>query len=259
MSIGEIIALFVASAIGGALNAVVGGGSFVTFPALIFAGVSPITANATSTMALFPGTIASSVAYRRNMAEPEPRRLLLWFVGASVLGAVMGATLLLSTSTSTFAHLVPWLLLFATVVFTFGRNLARWLRAHTEGGANLTLAAGVLLQFLIGIYGGYFGGGLGIMMLALLSVIGLSNVHTMNGLRTLLGAIINGVAVVAFIIARAIAWEPALVMVVAAVVAGYLAASMMKRFDPDRARKYIVLLAWGMTAYFLAKEYWGQL
>jgi uncharacterized protein len=257
MSVGELVALFVAAAVGGALNAVVGGGSFMTFPMLIYVGVSPIIANATSTVALFPGTIASSVAYRRNMSEPEPRRLLWWFVAVSCVGGVLGAVLLLSTPASIFAGLVPWLLLFSTLVFTFGRALAARLGTRTEAGMGLAVA--VAIQFLIGIYGGYFGGGLGIMMLALLSVIGMTNVHTMNGLRTLLGAIINGVAVIWFIFAEAVAWQPAVVMSVAAVTAGYVAAAVMKKRDPQKSRKYIIALAWATTAYFFVKQYGGVL
>ncbi len=236
------------------LNAVAGGGSFLTFPALVFAGVPPVNANATSTVALWPGTVASAGAYRDEFDTQRRTPLLLG--GVSVIGGVVGAALLLRTLQATFSQLVPWLLLLATVLFAFGGAATKWLRARLGHGAGSSwrATAGVAaLQFVVAVYGGYFGGGIGIVMLALLVLLGMEKLHTMNALKTILASCINGVAVLTFILAGAVAWSAAIVMIVGAIVGGYGAAYFARRLDQRLIRPFVIVVGLSMTAYFFLR------
>jgi uncharacterized membrane protein YfcA len=221
----------------------------VTFPALLFAGISPVTANATSTIALWPGTVASAFAYRRELHDV--RRELLPMGFASLVGGLAGSLVLLRTSDSTFILLIPWLLLFATVLFSFGG----WMATRLLRGARAPLALATVAQVFVAIYGGYFGGGIGIMMLAILSVLGMANIHRMNALKTVLGALINGVAVIAFILAGAVAWAPGVAMIAGGVTGGYAGAAVARRVDPKHVRWLVLGVAWTMTAYFFVRTY----
>ena len=183
--------LFVAGAVGGALNSVAGGGSFVVFPTMLFAGVPPVAANATTAVALWPAGLSSIAAYRGHFPKGEEgKKRMLVLAIASVIGGFGGAKLLLVTSDETFARLVPWLLLVASAVFTFGPRLSR---GRTGG---VSLALGGVVQVVIASYGGYFGGGMGILMLATLTLMGMRHMHEMNALKVVLGLLINGVALV---------------------------------------------------------------
>ncbi|MGO9836877.1 MAG: sulfite exporter TauE/SafE family protein [Polyangiaceae bacterium] len=249
MSIATGVLLFGAAVLGGAINSVAGGGSFVTFPALLFAGIPAVPANATSTIALWPGTVASVLAYRRELRDV--RRELLPMGVASLAGGLGGSVLLLRTSDRTFVLLIPWLLLFATVIFSFGGPVAKRL-SH---GARAPLAPATAAQLLVSVYGGYFGGGAGIMMLAILSVLGMADIHRMNALKALLGALINGVAVVAFVVAGAVAWTPGVVMIAGGITGGYAGAAIARRVDPKHVRGLVLGVAWTMTAYFFVHTY----
>ncbi len=248
--------LFFAALCGGALNAVAGGGSFIALPALMAAGVLPVSANATTTFALWPGSISSAIAYRREV--PWGSRGLRMLSAISVAGGLLGGWLLIRTSDSRFLRLLPWLMLASALTFTFGGPITSRLRAP-----GTAIAAGddrarldafplgvVLFQVFVAIYGGYFGGGIGIMMLAALAVAGLTNMHTMNGIKALLAVAINGVAVVEFVASGAVAWAPGLVMAVGGIVGGYGGAAMARRVEPARIRLLAVLVAWLMTVYF---------
>jgi uncharacterized membrane protein YfcA len=247
--------LFISAALAGALNSVAGGGSFISFPALLFTGVAPVAANATNSVALWPAGVASAFAYRSELTQP--RATLVALALASFVGGVAGALLLLWTSDTTFVHLLPFLLLVATLVFTFGGMLTARLRSNDRAGTTTTmpLAGAAVLQLAIALYGGYFGGGMGIMMLATLSLMGMTNIHAMNGLKTVLGTVINGVAVVAFIVAGAVTWGPGLVMIVGATAGGYAGAAVARKLDPRWVRRFVLAIAWGMTIYFFAKTY----
>jgi len=248
------IFLFVAGALGGALNSVAGGGSFVAFPALLFTGVPPIPANATNTVALWTGVVASGGAYRERL--DSSRRVLIPLLGSSVIGGLLGAFLLLKTPAHTFMRVLPWLMLGATLLFAFGRRLARASAmsvAHTA--SNTALAGASAFQLLAGIYGGYFGGGLGIVTLAMLAALGMTDIHAMNALKSVLGTTVNGVAVVAFVIAGAIVWPQAVVMIVGAILGGYFGAHYAMKLPQRWIRRLVIVVGAGMTAYFFVKAY----
>lgn len=254
MALPEATLLLLAAMLAGALNAVAGGGSFLTFPALVFAGVPPVNANASSTVALWPGTVASAAAYRDEF--DTQRRLLLLLGGVSVAGGVLGAVLLLRTPQATFSALVPWLLLLATLLLAFGGALTKRLRARLRpsAGPSWPATVGIAgLQFLVAIYGGYFGGGIGIIMLAMLALIGMENLHTMNALKTLLASCINGVAVLTFVIAGAVAWPATIVMIAGGVLGGYGGAYFARRLDQRLVRGFAIAVGFGMTFYFFLR------
>jgi uncharacterized membrane protein YfcA len=253
----QAIILFGAALLGGALNAVAGGGSFIGFPALLLTGVAPINANATNTVALWPGSVASIGAYRGALkAERAPLPLLL---GASLLGGLLGAIVLLRTPQRTFLGLVPYLLLLATVLFAFGGLITQWVRAHARGGRRappwLARLGTGLLQFVIALYGGFFGGGIGILMLSMLTVMGMRNIHAMNALKAILTTAINGVAVVAFVVAGAVVWPQALVMVAGAIIGGYGGGAVARRIDQRLVRRFVIVVGCVMTAYFFIRQY----
>ena len=256
MSFAQAVFLFVAAFVAGALNAVAGGGSFISFPALLFTAMPPINANATNTAALWPGTVASTGAYRRELTG-EIRKLLLPLVAASLVGGWLGAGLLLRTRQTTFMRLVPWLLLVATLLFTSSGRVSGWIRAHSirlTGSTRLAMAGGVLLQLLIAVYIGFFGAGVGILVLAMLALMGVQNIHAMNGMRVLLVSVANAVAIIAFILAKVIAWPQALLMLVGAVLGGYGGAYWAQKMDPRRVRQFVIFLGFAMSLYFFARS-----
>jgi uncharacterized membrane protein YfcA len=251
------LALFIAAMLGGALNSVAGGGSFITLPTLIFTGVPSKIANATSTVALWPGSAASVGAYRKELVKQNPTRLLVLGI-TSLVGGLLGALLLLGTSQNTFVQLLPYLLLLATVLFAVSGPITTRLRARAADHATKqtnqvswrTLTIIALLQLIIAIYGGYFGGGIGILMLATLGLMGMENIHEMNAVKTVLQTIINGVAVIAFIIAGAVVWLQAIIMIAGAIVGGFTTASFARRLDPRLVRGFVILVGISMTIYF---------
>lgn len=237
--------LIVAAFAAGALNAVAGGGSFLTFPALVFAGVPPVAANATSTVAVCPGALAGAYGYRNELSRLTEVNLPS-FIGISLVGGLLGALLLLWTPDATFSAIIPWLLLFATALFAAGPKLAAWIRKRMHLGP-----VGVLVvQFFIAVYGGYFGGGIGILMLATFGVFGLTDIHAMNGLKTLLSGCLNAIAVVAFVAGGAVYWYEASIMLVACVAGGYLGARIARHIPPPYLRKFVILVGSAMTVYF---------
>jgi uncharacterized membrane protein YfcA len=251
MTLVEAIFLFLAALMGGGLNSVAGGGSFFVFPALLFVGVSPISANATNTVALWPGSIASVGAYRRELVRQHQG--LPQLIITSVVGSIIGAQLLLGTQEATFARLVPYLLLLATLIFAVSGPLTRRLRARQAAHpASPWLARFVvpLIQLATAIYGGFFGGGIGILMLATLALTGMDDIHEMNAIKTLLATLINGVAVVAFIAAGVVRWPEALVMIAGATVGGYGGASLARRLQPIVVRRFVIVVGMALTLYF---------
>src|SRR5271167_3451253 len=254
MTLEFVILLFLAGVLGGALNSVAGGGSFIAFPALLFTGVPPIPANATNTLALWTAAAASGGAYRKQLDVPP--RVLVPLLAASLVGGLAGAFLLLKTPAHTFMRVLPWLTLGATLLFAFGKKLAGGRRSiiehETTGSA---LAGTTLFQLVVAVYGGYFGGGMGIVMLAMLAALGMTDIHAMNALKSVMAFVINGVAVVTFIVARAVYWRHGLVMIVGGIVGGYLGAHYALKMPQKWIRIFVVLVGAGMTVYFFWKSY----
>jgi uncharacterized membrane protein YfcA len=246
--------LFLVAVAAGALNSVAGGGSFLSFPALIFTGVPPINANATNTFALWPGTAASTAAYRRELARQKPRTVIP-LVLTAFGGGLTGAVLLLKTPQRTFLQLIPWLLLMATLLLLFSPQISAWVRHRTgmHKSSRLAMLGGALIQLFIGVYIGFFGAGAGIMMLAMLAVLGMQNIHEMNGVKTLLATVGNGVAVATFILAKAIFWPQAVLMTLGATLGGYAGAYFALKVDPKKVRWFAIATGFAMTAYFFMK------
>ena len=242
--------LFSTAFIAGGLNAVAGGGSFITFPTLIFTGVPPIAANATNNTAMWVAALASAGAYRQDLGIE--RRDFLLLCSVSLVGGMIGSVALLYTSPDVFKKLIPYLLLLATLVFTFGEPFKKWLQRQSQNTSPESILQFnlVLAQLAIAIYGGFFGAGLGILMLATLTFLGIKSIHTMNAFKAFLGSCINGIAIVPFIFAGVIAWHQAILMAVGGSLGSYLSANYARKLEPHLIRKFVMIVAFSMTAYF---------
>lgn len=239
------LALIAAAFLGGALNSLAGGGTLVTFPALLFAGLDPIGANASSVVALFPGTFAGAWAYRRSIlgiSEFSVRGFLV----LSLIGGLIGAFLLLFTPSSVFAGLVPWLLLFATIVFAVGNvaplNIVERFKIGPRGA--------LLVLFAIAIYGGYFGGGIGFLMLAAFTLFGMKDINAMNGLKMALAGVTAIAAIVTFVTAGVVHWPQTLPMLAGSTVGSYMAARWAQRLDQRLIKGFVVAFGVVLTVYF---------
>lgn len=238
------------------MNSVAGGGSFLSFPALLFTGMPPIQANATNTMALWPGTVASVGAYR-NELRGEKARMLLPLIITGVVGGVCGAVVLLKTPQATFLRLIPYLLLAATVLFAISGPVTRFIRSRSSHIANrsrLAVIGAALLQLTIAVYIGFFGAGAGILMLAMLAIMGVENIHTMNAYKTVLAGVCNGIAILTFIAAGAIVWPQAILMLIGAVLGGYFGAYFAQKMDPAHVRYTVIATGAAMSVYFFWKQ-----
>jgi uncharacterized membrane protein YfcA len=254
LDIRQAIFLFAAGALGGAINAVAGGGSFVTFPALLFTGVGPVAANATNTLALWIGVTASGGAYRKHLNIS--RRVMIPLILTSIVGGLAGAILLVKTPAQTFLRVLPWLLLGATLLFAFGKHLTGRIAAGvSHESSNAAVAGASVFELGVAIYGGYFGGGMGIMNLAMLSALGMTDIHAMNALKVVLAGVTNGVATFTFIAAGAILWPQAVVMTLGASLGGYSAAHYAQRLPQSWIRSFVLVVAVAMTIYFFLRAY----
>jgi hypothetical protein len=240
-----------AAAVGGAINSIAGGGTLLTFPALVGLGIPALVANATSTVALWPGALGSMWGYRAELSGAR-RWALRWAI-PSVLGGLVGALLLLQTSAAMFEGLVPWLVLGATGLFIIQRPVMERLKTRTAArgepldpaeGAPAVLA--LVYQFGVAVYGGYFGAGIGILMLAALGFLGFSNIHRMNGLKNFGGLCINAVAAITFAMSSLVDWPVALAMAVGALIGGYTGSRMAQRVPQHRVRQAIIAI--GLTS-----------
>lgn len=254
MTFTDAALLFLAAACAGGMNSVAGGGSFVSFPALIFTGIPPIAANATSTIALWPGSVASVGAYRARI--PSGRRLLVPLILVSALGGVLGAMLLLCTPEQVFLDVIPYLFGAATLLFAFGKKLTGGLAHLIKKDGNISgplIGAAAAGQLAIAVYGGFFGGGIGILMLALFQMLHMEDIHAMNGLKALLAAAINGSAVVTFVLAGIVRWPQALVMIAGATLGGYAGAHYAQKIDHRVIRGAVIAVGAAMSLYFFWK------
>lgn len=237
-----------AAILAGAMNSIAGGGSFVTFPTLIFTGVSPLIANASNTVALFPASFASAWALRREFTQIHEINFK-YFFSVCLLGGAIGAWLLLHTPETAFLRLIPYLLLFATMVFVFGKQISAAVRARTQ----VPLAGALAIQFATAVYGGYFGAGVGIVTLATLTVLGMTEIHKMNAIKNLCVGSLNGIAVVLFVFHGAVDWRSALIMMGGAVFGGFAGTSLAKKVSQASLRKFIGLVGLSLSIYFFLK------
>jgi uncharacterized membrane protein YfcA len=268
----EYLILFAVAVVAGAINAVAGGGTLLTFPALLWAGhLTEIVANATSTVALWPGQLGSLWGYRSELGRS--RRAILVLAVPSFVGGLAGALLLLGSSNETFRALVPYLILLATLLFTAQEPLARWQRRRAEANEVAVEAAGearhepgeerfsrakwavvLAFQLLVAIYGGYFGAGIGILMLAALGYLGFRNIHRMNGLKNINGMCINAVAAALFIADGLVDWPLAILMAAGAALGGYAGAGTARKIGQDNVRRLVIAIGLGLTAWMLVRR-----
>lgn len=245
---------FGAAFLAGAINSVAGGGTLVSFPTLVWLGLNSVTANATSTVAIWPGTVGSTWGYRRELREAEPRFRVL--IVPSLIGGILGALLLRWTPASVFDKLVPFLILFATLLFMAQETIQRKLKIKDSAAHHSTkwLAGALLFQFAVGVYGGYFGAGIGILMLAALSILGLTDIHEMNSLKVVFGGSINGIAAAYFIWAGMVYWPDVLVMAVGAILGGWGGAGTARRIGRTAVRRIVVGLGFVMAISLFVKK-----
>ena len=251
-NLGHIALLLAAAFTAGALNAVAGGGSFLTLPALVFTGVPPVVANATGTVALLPGYAASAWGFREDMKAP-PGLSMLQVVLLSLVGGSAGAALLLFTPDATFRKVVPWLLLAATAMFAFGPQLRQWATGKNTAGQPPSTVKAAFGMLAVAIYGGYFNGGLGILLLALFGLLGQTQLNAMNGMKNLVSALLTTIAVAIYAAGGIVQWEQALMMMVAATAGGYGGARVARKIPPHILRWGIVATGLVMAALFFAK------
>ncbi len=244
----DVVIISIAAFFAGVLNAIAGGGSFLTFPALVFIGVPPIPANATSAVAVFPGYLSGAAGFLSEIRAFDRRELYI-LLGLSILGGVLGAVLLLVTPSEVFSFIVPWLLLFATFLFAFDKQIRNWTKSDS-GASPVGKTAATLV---VTTYGGYFNGGLGIVLLALFSGLGFRDINLMNGLKNVLSFILSGASVVTFLIAGIVYMKEAAIMMLAATVGGYLGARLARRLPVSVIRSVVIVVGIGMTVVFLMR------
>lgn len=250
---------FIAAFVAGMMNAVAGGGTLVTFPTLVWIGLDPIRANVTSTVALWPGSLGAMVGFRRELGDS--RRWMLLLGAPSVAGGLIGAWLLLLTPSPLFAAIVPYLILFATILFAVAEPLTRRLRVkdnqqsvRSPGQERAWWIGAIVFQFFVAIYGGYFGAGIGILMLATLSLMGLTDIHQMNGLKNFFAVCINIVAAAYFIASGRVEWTYALVMVVGAIAGGYGGAGLARKLGRQFIRRAVIVIGLLMALSLLLRR-----
>ncbi len=242
----RVLLLFFVAMMAGGINSVAGGGLLITFPTMIWLGIPSVTANATNTVAIWPGTLGSVWGYRRELRGIDKRVFAL--VVPSLIGGITGAVLLRLTPTDTFDRLVPALILFATCLFMAQEPIQRRFNlAAAHSARSHWLSWTMVFQLAVGIYGGYFGAGIGILMLAALSLMGHTDIHQMNGLKNLLATCINAVAAVYFVFVGLVSWPAAIVMAIGAVVGGVGGASIARRMGARAVRRIVIVIGLGMS------------
>jgi uncharacterized membrane protein YfcA len=247
----QLALLFLAAFVAGAVNSVAGGGTLLTFPTLLSIGVPPIAANATSTVALVPGSFSAFYGYRDEMSGS--RREVLMFAVPSVIGGVIGALSVDRIGDRTFAALVPWLIFGATLLFAIQPAVKRWLEHVAEHDPKKRAPFVVAFQLVVAVYGGFFGAGMGILMLAALGFLGVRGIHRMNGVKNLAAVCINGVAAITFAILGRVRWGYAMWMALAAVLGGLVGADLAKRMGERNVRRLVIAIGVGIGVAMLAR------
>ncbi len=245
-------AAFTSAFAAGAINSVAGGGTLLTFPTLVWLGLNSVSANATSTVAIWPGAVGSMWGYRKELRSADTRLLAL--TAPSLVGGIAGALLLRFTPPSIFDALVPFLILFATVLFMVQETVQRLFKTgETRHHSTKWLSGAILFQFFVALYGGYFGAGIGILMLAALGVLGLTDIHQMNGLKNFFALCINGVAAIYFIFARMVEWPYVLIMVAGAIAGGVGGAGLARRMGRTTVRRVVIAIGFAMALSLFLK------
>lgn len=251
------LVIFAAAFVAGMMNSVAGGGTLLTFPALIWIGMDPKAANVTSTVALWPGSLGAMLGFRRELRDSS--RWMLWLTPSSIAGGLIGALLLLRTPSETFASIVPILILFATVLFAAGEPVTKLLRRENLGTdvnkvSRAWWIAAAVIQLFSAIYGGYFGAGNGIVMLAVLGLMGLSDIHQMNGLKNYFAMCINLIAAVYFVLCGPVKWGAAIIMVTGAIAGGYGGAGIARKLGRSFARRAVIAIGLAMAISLLFRR-----
>jgi uncharacterized protein len=243
----------VAAFLAGGINSVAGGGTLITFPTLMALGLPPVIANATNTVAIWPGSLGSLWGFRREFRETDTR--MRWMVLPSLVGGGAGAILLRYTPPALFERMVPFLILFATVIFTARAPIQRLVRSsHPEAHRTTKwFVYGMIFQMFVGLYGGYFGAGIGIMMLSALSILGMTDLLKMNALTSLYALCINGLAAVLFMWAKMVFWPYVLVMAIASILGGYGAAGVARKIGSDRVRVFVIIVGFTISAVLFVR------
>ena len=252
----ELLFLFIAGFCGGVLNSIAGGGSFITFPALLFVGLTPISANATNTFASCSGYLSGVYAFRKDLQKHKSD--LPKFVLISLLGGIVGAWLLLQTPESLFHEAIPWLLLFATLLFIFGEQLNNTLKQFAFSHQYVSSLGSLLLLFMlfgVCLYGGFFNAGLGIIILSYLALAGYTNINAMNGLKLLVSSFISLVAITLFIYEGIIVWREGIVVLFGTLVGGYVAANISRQVPQIYLRAFVIFASTSITIYFFYDIY----
>ena len=228
----EVILLIFASFFAGIINSIAGGGSFLTFPALVFTGVPTIAANATSAVAVFPGYLSGALGFAKELREVPKSKFFLLII-LSVLGGILGSLLLLITPSDVFSFVIPWLLGFATILFAFGNYISEWAeKTNGSGGTMGSIAT------------------LGIILLALFSALGMRDIHLMNGLKNMMSFALSAASVVTFAIAGIVFWQQAIIMMIAATIGGYFGVFVARKLSKNTIRSIIVIIGLIMTLIF---------
>jgi uncharacterized membrane protein YfcA len=252
MDIWQIALVSIAAFCAGAMNAVAGGGTFFSFPALLTVGVPPVIANASNSVALWPASLSGAWAYREELSRYK--RYLIPMGVVSLIGGAGGGLLLLSTKDATFSKLIPWLLLFATLLFTFSGRISGLLRGAHAGQPRNSVGA-LAGQALVSVYGGFFGAGMGILMLASLAIAGHDDVQEINAIKNLLSAVIYSVTVLTFVLAGAINWPYTIIMTLAAALGGYWGAANARKIPAQWLRRLIIAVGFMLTGFYFYKMY----
>ncbi|MFT6924602.1 MAG: putative membrane protein YfcA [Psychromonas sp.] len=252
----ELVFLFLAGFFGGVLNSIAGGGSFITFPALIFVGIPPITANATNTFASCAGYMSGTYALRKEIALHKGELLRITVI--SLIGGILGAWLLLQTPETVFKEAIPWLMLFATLLFIFGGKINTGLKKLASRHRHASsIGAFLLLIILLGVatYGGFFNAGLGIITLSYLALAGYSNINAMNGLKLLVSSTVSLIAITLFIYNDVIAWHEGTIVLFGTLAGGYGAAQLSRRLPQKQVRNFVIAASIVTTLYFFIDTY----